>query len=323
MGIRFRKSFKIAPGVRVNLGKKSAGISLGTKGARVSFNTKGRRTTTVGIPGTGISYSTSSGRKKKKQAKEKAVSTNKAARTTQSASKQNIKGETEKKTAYTTYYKLKPNYANILLGLITSILGIFSFIQFDFFWIIISLILFAVSFVCYHEYYHYKKYKNDEDYTSDEEFLQWQKLVLPNSENLTLSITDLTNSSIPILERCFQIVTDSVAIVSKTTNVQTFFERYELIESNLKTLIDFSHFITLDDYTNPEELLTNYTVHKAEYVKRLIDLEWNKTAAKVESLKTEKGKENQYIKFIASFDEYTAEMSEDCIAYYKDKMYLK
>lgn len=323
MGLRFRKSFKIAPGVRVNLGKKSAGISLGTKGARVSFNTKGRRTTTVGIPGTGISYSTSSGGKKKKQTKKKIVSTNNAVRTTPSASKQNLKEKTEKKTAYTTYYKLKPNYANILLGLITGILGILAFIQFNLFWIIVSLVLFAISFLCFHEYYHYKKYKNDEDYTSDEEFLQWQKLVLPNSENLTLSITDLINSSIPILERCFQIVTDSVAIVSKTTNVQTFFERYGLIEANLKTLIDFSRFITLDEYANPEELLTNYTVHKAEYIKRLIDLEWNKTTAKVESLKTEKGKENQYIKFIASFDEYKAEMSEDCISYYKDKMLLK
>lgn len=56
MGFRFRKSFKIAPGVRVNVGKKSVGISAGGKGARVSVNSSGRKTTTVGIPGTGLSY---------------------------------------------------------------------------------------------------------------------------------------------------------------------------------------------------------------------------------------------------------------------------
>ena len=56
MGFRFRKSFKIAPGVRVNVGKKSIGISAGVKGARVSVNSSGRKTTTVGIPGTGLSY---------------------------------------------------------------------------------------------------------------------------------------------------------------------------------------------------------------------------------------------------------------------------
>ena len=56
MGFRFRKSVKIAPGVRLNIGKKSVGISAGVKGARVSVNSKGRVTKTVGIPGTGLSY---------------------------------------------------------------------------------------------------------------------------------------------------------------------------------------------------------------------------------------------------------------------------
>lgn len=65
MGLRFRKSFKIAPGVRVNLNKKSASISVGTKGARITKSTSGRTTTTVGIPGTGISYSKSHTSKRK------------------------------------------------------------------------------------------------------------------------------------------------------------------------------------------------------------------------------------------------------------------
>lgn len=67
MGFRFRKSFKIAPGVKLNISKKSIGISAGTKGARVSVNSSGRVTKSVGIPGTGISYSKSEkiGSKKK------------------------------------------------------------------------------------------------------------------------------------------------------------------------------------------------------------------------------------------------------------------
>ena len=59
MGMRFRKSKKIAPGVRVNLNAKSASISIGPKGFKKTFCTSGRTTTTVGIPGTGLSYSTS------------------------------------------------------------------------------------------------------------------------------------------------------------------------------------------------------------------------------------------------------------------------
>lgn len=61
MGFRFRKSFKVAPGVKLNLGKKSAGVSVGGKGFRKSFSTSGRSTTSVGIPGTGLSYVSTSG----------------------------------------------------------------------------------------------------------------------------------------------------------------------------------------------------------------------------------------------------------------------
>jgi hypothetical protein len=43
MGLGFRKSFKLAPGVRLNLGRRSAGVSVGPRGAKVSANTRGRR----------------------------------------------------------------------------------------------------------------------------------------------------------------------------------------------------------------------------------------------------------------------------------------
>lgn len=65
MGFRFRKSYKVAPGVKINVGKKSGSISLGAKGARHTISTNGRKTTSVGIPGTGIGYVSSSSSKKK------------------------------------------------------------------------------------------------------------------------------------------------------------------------------------------------------------------------------------------------------------------
>lgn len=56
MGFRFRRSLKIAPGIRLNLGKRGTSLSIGGRGATVNVGKKGVRTT-VGIPGTGISYS--------------------------------------------------------------------------------------------------------------------------------------------------------------------------------------------------------------------------------------------------------------------------
>lgn len=65
MGLRFRKSIKILPGVKLNLGTKSASLSFGTKGLRRTVSTTGRKTTTVSLPGTGLSYVKTSSKKKK------------------------------------------------------------------------------------------------------------------------------------------------------------------------------------------------------------------------------------------------------------------
>jgi hypothetical protein len=51
---RFRRTIKIAPGVRLNINKKSVGLSAGVPGARISKNSDGRSTRSVGIPGSGL-----------------------------------------------------------------------------------------------------------------------------------------------------------------------------------------------------------------------------------------------------------------------------
>ena len=54
MSIRFRKSMKLLPGVRLNFSKETVGLSFGVPGARYTINSKGRRTVSTGIPGTGL-----------------------------------------------------------------------------------------------------------------------------------------------------------------------------------------------------------------------------------------------------------------------------
>lgn len=60
MGWRFRKSIKILPGVKLNLGAKSASISIGGFGVHRTYSTSGRVTNSVSIPGTGLYYTSSS-----------------------------------------------------------------------------------------------------------------------------------------------------------------------------------------------------------------------------------------------------------------------
>lgn len=65
MGLRFRKSIKLAPGVKLNIGKKSTGVSIGGKYGGMSFNSKTGMRVRASAPGTGLSYSTKVGGKKK------------------------------------------------------------------------------------------------------------------------------------------------------------------------------------------------------------------------------------------------------------------
>ncbi len=55
MPIRFRKTFKLFPGFRINLSKGGISASIGGRGHSVSIGKRGVRPT-VGIPGTGVSY---------------------------------------------------------------------------------------------------------------------------------------------------------------------------------------------------------------------------------------------------------------------------
>ena len=43
MGIRYRKSIKVAPGVKINLNRKSASVTVGGKGYHKTFNSNERR----------------------------------------------------------------------------------------------------------------------------------------------------------------------------------------------------------------------------------------------------------------------------------------
>ncbi len=84
MGLRFRKSISIFPGVKLNLGTKGASVSVGVKGARATLHTSGRVTGSVGLPGTGVSYVKSKNLKtlfKGKGTAEKAEKTAKKAKT--------------------------------------------------------------------------------------------------------------------------------------------------------------------------------------------------------------------------------------------------
>lgn len=56
MGFRFRRSIKVLPGVHLNLSKTGITASIGSPGATINIGGKDGARATVGIPGSGLSY---------------------------------------------------------------------------------------------------------------------------------------------------------------------------------------------------------------------------------------------------------------------------
>ncbi|MGW5355225.1 DUF4236 domain-containing protein [Streptomyces sp. NPDC004031] len=51
MSFTFRKSWKILPGVRLNVGKKSHSFTVGPRWFKRTFSSTGRTTTSADLPG--------------------------------------------------------------------------------------------------------------------------------------------------------------------------------------------------------------------------------------------------------------------------------
>ena len=55
MGLRFRRRISILPGLRLNVSKSGMSTSIGRRGLWVTYG-RARTRTTVGLPGSGLSY---------------------------------------------------------------------------------------------------------------------------------------------------------------------------------------------------------------------------------------------------------------------------
>jgi hypothetical protein len=56
MGLRFQRRIKLLPGLHLNLSKSGIGVSVGGRGAHIGVTARGQRYTSVGLPGTGLSW---------------------------------------------------------------------------------------------------------------------------------------------------------------------------------------------------------------------------------------------------------------------------
>lgn len=203
MGLRFRKSVKIAPGVRLNIGKKSVGVSAGVKGYRKSINSSGRVTTSIGTPVAGVSYVKTENlkSKKKKAASNRASSTAAAASSSASSPAvtpapvkvQKAAAQPKEKPPKTTaVLQERPDASFVVFGVVALAGAVFLFASSH---VIFSVVAALFGIFCLYSFVHIKLHPEDPRYITEEQLTRWGQLVHSDAK----TVSQLQKASVPVL----------------------------------------------------------------------------------------------------------------------------
>lgn len=203
MGLRFRKSVKIAPGVRLNISKKSVGISAGVKGYRKSINSSGRVTTSIGVPGTGVSYvKTENLKSKKKKTVSSRVSSTAAAASSSASSPaaapapakvQKAAAQPKEKPPKTTaVLQERPDASFVVFGVVALAGAVFLFASSH---VIFSVVAALFGIFCLYNFIHIKRHPEDPRYITEEQLTRWGQLVHSDAK----TVSQLQKASVPVL----------------------------------------------------------------------------------------------------------------------------
>lgn len=288
MAIRFRKSIKLGKGMRLNLNKKSVGLSFGTKGARFSMNSKGRKSTTIGVPGTGLSYTHTSGSKKKKARK-----------------------QTEVRNPYHDNKPLKTGFIPMLLTIFLGWSGIQWFISgrikkgFAYLFTLGLLLVGWISDIISQIRAVFGGSSKKTAY-----YIEWQnKLLAEPIPTLVMDKKTLMTQTEGAVESDLSIIHDCMRIIESTTKPDVFFSRLQLLEEKCKHMVLFEQYISFES-AKPSDALNEFYEKKQVCISDFIDRYYASVLEKSETLKTEKGKANQFAKFYDSLQPYINYMDE-------------
>lgn len=246
MSLRFRKSIKIAPGVRLGINKNSVGVSAGVKGYRKSINSSGRLTTSVGIPGTGISYVTSKNVKNKsKKVATKAVSVtsqNSVSSQSAAAPETNVP-----KPRVRTLVADPPGISTFIIGIIVLVIAFF--VSGSSWLVAIGIAILGIVLV--YSFIDYKRKPDSDKYVSEDQLKRWRQLLSVDSG----SVYELSKKSLPLLLELKENAIRLFSEYNKTSNNSQI--GIQLLEIQ-KTIVDFSEFVVLNG-ENPTADLEKYS----------------------------------------------------------------
>lgn len=118
-------------------------------------------------------------------------------------------------------------------------------------------------------------------------------------------------------QRHIEIYNDSIALVKSTVKPDVFFSRLESAENSLDEvvhMIDRHSFLRVEG-DNLKEALTDFKNEKNTLLKEFVDRHYTSCVDSAEKLKTERGRQNRYIRNYKELSIYFPELSESAVGY--------
>lgn len=232
MSLRFRRSVKIAPGVKVNMNKKSASITVGGKGVHVTKNTNGRTTTSVNLPVKGLSYTDI--QTKSKKVSKRAGDAPAAPVSVSSAPSATAKVQKPKVTVIAVE---SPGTSIAVVGVLAIIAGFFlSGISIP---VGIVVALFGIYFI--YVTIQHKRNPDSGKYITEERLRYWRQLLSLSSGN----VYELGKASLPVLVELKNNSLEYLQSLSSAVLHEDIEKYSSLLLDCQKKIIDFSEFVIL------------------------------------------------------------------------------
>lgn len=245
MGLRYRKSIKIAPGVKINLNKKSASVTVGGKGYHKTFNSNGQTTTSVNLPVKGFSYTDKKG--KTSSLRKSTVASVSSTPVSRPVSAKAISVPKEKKPVVQAILSDPPTVGIAVFGAFLIAVGFFASGSS----IPVGIIIALIGAYLIYAYIAHKKHPDSGKYISEEQLARWRQLLSVSSGESY----ELKKKSLPVLLELKSAVEEYSCHLPESAE--------SLLDAQQK-IVDFSEFVIIKG-DNPQLDFEKYASMVAKF----------------------------------------------------------
>ena len=159
------------------------------------------------------------------------------------------------------------------------------------------------------------------------ELIDWQNAVMVDkSHKLYASKQQLESATAQIVSDSVRIFDDSSNIVNTTINPDTFFSRLDLAKDHLARLKIIEPYIgkvkTIKINIPISELYAEFLKNEDAYIEAFLHRSLQAVHEKADSMKTEKGKGNQYKKYYESMQPFLYKLNSKNREYFEQVTHL-